>query len=551
MNKLFCLFLLFFSLSPFALVDTKSAGYSKTFVDFKFKGVGFDLKIDRSYNSRSLYNGLFGFGWCSNFETRLDVLPDNSVKSVECGGGMEIFYYPKNKSADVALQAKLILQEIQKRKVKVPNRNLKKLKKDLLQSQTLRADFIKALDIKGKATDGVTYFANNRFNEFVVYKNNRFYRTLPTGISEVFNSKGQISKMFDKFGNSLDVSWKAESVIVTDNRGRRLTLLLDKDSGKVQEAKFARKSIAKYKYNGNEDLVYVKNSYKEEFKYEYDSLHNLITTTYPDKTKERLTYNKVKDWVVSFQNRKSCIEKYTYGKNAKNSDHYFSKVTKTCGRKVVNRSTYEFWNRSLPGKKGKYLHRARARVNGRLTDVVYHPQFGTPISFLKNGKRTDRKYYKNGLLMEKDEPYRIIKYKKYSKTCRKPELVSIGYKAPKGNKIIKRENISFQFKKDCQLRLAKKSKDEWIRVAHDSKGRLVKMEDQSRKVVSLTWNEKFNKPAKITRKGVGSILIVYNKDGQVVNVKGSSGPSILTQVSSVFNNFLQTLSPVAEEMAIL
>ena len=549
--RIFLLLLLSLPFFSYGLVDTKSAGYSKTFVDFSFKGLGFDLKIDRAYNSRSLYNGFFGFGWCSNFETRLTVLPDNSIKSTECGGGMEIFYHPKNKKADVNLQVNLILKQIQKRKVKMKNKSLKKLRQDLLQSQTLRADFIGALDIKGKATDGTTYFANGRFNEFVIFKNGRFYRTLPSGASEVFNSKGQITRTFDKFGSSLDVAWRSDKVIITNNKGRRITLLLDQNSGKVKQANFGKKVVARYKYNGKEDLTYVKNSYNEEFLYAYDSLHNLTTITYPDKTTEKLAYNKNKDWVISFTNRKNCLENYTYGKNPKNSDHYFSKVIKTCGRKITNRSTYEFWNRSGSGKSGKYLHRARARVNGRLTDVIYHPQFGTPVSFLKDGIRTNRKYYKNGLLKEKSNPYRVVEYKKYSQLCRKPELVNVGYKNKKSGKIIKKERIVFTFKKDCQLQMARKSKDEWIKVAHDSKGRLVKMEDQSRKIVSLSWSDKFNKPEVITRKGVGSIRIIYTKDGQIANIKGSSGPSVLTQVSSVFNSFLQTLSPVAEEMVIL
>ena len=39
--------------------------------------------------------------------------------------------------------------------------------------------------------------------------------------------------------------------------------------------------------------------------------------------------------------------------------------------------------------------------------------------------------------------------------------------------------------------------------------------------------------------------------GRVLNIKGRSGASVVTQVASVFNSFLETLSPVAEEMAVL
>ena len=68
MKKMFFLIAAFFPLSVFGIVDTRSAGYSKTFVDFRSPGTGFLLTAERTYNSRSLYNGLFGFGWCSNLE---------------------------------------------------------------------------------------------------------------------------------------------------------------------------------------------------------------------------------------------------------------------------------------------------------------------------------------------------------------------------------------------------------------------------------------------------------------------------------------------------
>ena len=77
------------------------------------------------------------------------------------------------------------------------------------------------------------------------------------------------------------------------------------------------------------------------------------------------------------------------------------------------------------------------------------------------------------------------------------------------------------------------------------------MEDQSRKVVKLKWHPKHNKPEVLTRPGVGSIRLIFNAQGGVVDVKGKSGPTVMSQVASVFNSFLETLSPVAEEMVIL
>lgn len=551
MRYLIC-FLVLVSLPSFAIVDIRSAGYSKTFVDFKSETKGFEFTLERTYNSRSLFNGLFGFGWCSNFETNLETLPDNSIKVTECGGGLENFYYLKNKSANITLQTDLILKQIQKKKIKMNVKNLKQLKKDLTQSQTLRADFLKALDIKGAVKKGLTYYRSGSSSEYITVTNNGYKRTLPNGIKEVFSNQGKITRFFDKNGNAIDIKWKNNFVQAIDNLGNKLSLNLDSSTKKVKMAKFNKKIKASYKFVG-EDLMRATNSYKETFTYTYNSFHDLTQTTYPNKTTETIKYNQKKDWVVGFKDRKGCQESYKYAKNPKNPDHYFSTVEKKCGRKIVNKSKYEFWNKSL-ANGGKYLHRARAHVNGRLkTDIIYHPKFGSPVSFYKNGMRTHRTYYKNGFLRSKSNPYKIVEYKKYISPCGKPSSVIVKHKNTRTKKIVKTEVISFSFKPNCQLVRAKKSKDEWIKIGYDSRGRLTYMEDQSRKQINITWHKTLNKPETITRSGIGSIQVVYNKKGEVVDLKAgaNSGPTIVSQVSSVFNSFLQTLAPVAEEMVIL
>ena len=143
------LMLFFLPLTILAIIDTRSAGYTKVQEDFRASGSGFELKVERAYNSRSLYNGIFGYGWCSNFETRLDTLPGNIIRGVECGGGMEIIYRPKNQGLNIVKQVSSILAEVKKRK-KVDKNTLAALEKDLKQSQTLRNDFLTQFKTQGK-----------------------------------------------------------------------------------------------------------------------------------------------------------------------------------------------------------------------------------------------------------------------------------------------------------------------------------------------------------------------------------------------------------------
>ena len=547
---IFSVFSLGFPFLSAGIIDTRSAGYSKTWVDWKKEGDGFPLKVERSYSSRSLFNGIFGFGWCSNFETRMDTLPDNSLKGIECGGGLETYYYPKGAAVDVGLQTKVVLEEMKKRKVKMSAKDLRKLEKDLLQSQTLRSDFMQALGVRGKARKGIKYYANGRSNEYVIPLSRGFRRHLPNGIVETFDDSGRLIKAVDRNGNFIEISWKPKEVLVTDNRGRRFRLILE--DGKVKTAKYGKKIVASYQHDG-EDLKRIKNAYNEVFRHDYDDFHNLTKTTYPDGTTEGLSYNVKKDWVVKFTDRRGCVESYGFGQNKKNSDHYFSTVEKRCGRRIVNRSKYEFWNRDRPKGKGKYLHRARTRVNGRLTaDVIYHPKFGSPISFYRNGVRINRDYYANGFLKEKSSPFLLVKYKNYHSKCRRPELVEMYYKNPSTKKTVRTENITFKYRPNCELRLAKKSDDEWVKVRYDKQGRLDYMEDQSRKVVTISWHKTLEQPEVIKRKGVGSVRVIYNEKGELVDLKaGKAGVDVMAQVTSVFNSFLQTISPVAEEMVIL
>ena len=552
MKNLLLFLILVLPVCSLAIVDTRSAGYSKTFTDFKTTTLDYPLEIKRTYNSRSLYNGLFGFGWCSNLETRLTVLPDGMIKIVECGGGMEILYQPKGKTPDITAYVDIILNKLKERKVKMSKKAFKKLKSDLFKSQNLRANFLSTLEITGQAEKGLKYYAQGRVKEYVVFTSRGYTRYLPNGLKENFNKTGKLIQYSNKNGK-VEISWKAAEIQMMNEKGRRLILALDSKTGKAEKAIYNKKTVAKYTHK-DQDLIKAVNS-EGIFLHSYDSLHNLEKNSYPDKTTEELSYNLKKDWVIGFKDRRNCKEKYDYGVNKKNPDHYFSTVEKICGRKIVNQSKYEFWHKTNKGG-GKYLHRARARINGRIkTDVTYHPVFGTPVSFFKNGVRTKRKYYANGFLKIKDNPYQNVKYSQYNQKCRKPELVTVSYKNPNPNstkKINRKENISFEFDSKCQLLLAKKSADEWIKIGHDSKGRMDSMEDQSRKKIRLVWHASLNKPELIIRENVGALKIVYDKKGNIKRLKGlKQGPTIITQVTSVFNSFLSTLAPVAEEMVIL
>ena len=553
----------------FGLVDTINGNYSKTFVDFELKGAAFPLKLERTYNSRSLYKGLFGMGWCSNIETRVDILPDGTPQMTVCGGGLEVAFLSKNKKQNIPLQVKEIISVVKAQNKTLSRSYFSQLEKKLLTSKVLRNEFLRAYKIKGKPQAGTLYSAEGRRNDTLEYNPKGFWkRTLPNGSYQFFNKEtGHLIQMSDRVGNYIKFTWKnnkPQSAI--DNKGKKVTFLFKE--GEIQIAGLGKK-LAIYRMDGekltriaNQDGLYI---------HEYDDLFNLTKTIYPGKDSggnvgayqaimkkasktpagpsESLTYNTKKDWVTSFTNQRGCVEKYDYKTNSKNKNHFWANVEKKCGKVVTNKSRYEFWNKKA--KDGSlYLHRARQDVNGAVKDITYHPAFKRPLSVSQNNITTKYDFYSNGLLKNKMMGNQKINFKQYHTKCRKPGLIIVENK--QGKKVIGKQTIDINYNStSCLMDKVSHSDGRWVSLSRDANGRIALMKDQSGRQVDVNYNDFTDRPSVITQKGVGSITLEYDKKtGQSKGLKKGSDFLVASQVMRVFNSFLEIVRPVAGEVSI-
>ncbi len=563
MRLLFGILVFFFSLSAVAIVDMKNANYAHSFTDIEVPGTGYDLKVERTYNSRSLFNGIFGFGWCSDWETSLQVTAEGFLRITECGAGVQLTYKPKafDKSA-VKKTISKIMAEVRKRNKNKSKTFFTNLEKTIYNDELLRQDFEEKLNLKGSVKDGTKYIVDGRDNEYVIKSKGKYHRTLPDGSKQQFNSDGQLVAMYDKNNNYLRFSYnKSHLTDVTDNNGRKLTVKYSSANKKVVAILGPNGMKATFKYKG-EDLIYAKNSWGTEFKYDYDDLHNLVKINYPDKTSRMITYNKDKDWVTSFTNRKKCKESYEYKSDQQDPiNHYWSNVVKRCGKNVVNKSSYEFWHKDKPDGSGKYLYRVRSDVNGDVTDITYHEVFGKPTSVVRNAIRVRYTYYSDGRVKLKNEPLRDMLFV-YKNTCDKVSEVKIAYFSPqqkdslKGKKLAQTKKrkplrtVTTEFKyepKRCNLVFARNSIGQTARLSYDKNGRIAAIKDQTKKVVKIKYEARFGKPEIVTRPGLGTIKVSYNQNGDVKNVESKDGPKVAVQVASIFNNLLDIIAPATSE----
>lgn len=70
--------LLLISPPAYADVNMLEGSFRTTFIDARVAG----LQIERRYDSRSTFTGVFGFGWCSTFDSELDT---RALKIKDCG----------------------------------------------------------------------------------------------------------------------------------------------------------------------------------------------------------------------------------------------------------------------------------------------------------------------------------------------------------------------------------------------------------------------------------------------------------------------------------
>src|SRR5262249_52147282 len=92
-NTLFSLAALALSVSAAANVSLKNGNFFVGYTDIVYPG-GFEPKIERVYNSKTGFKGMFGFGWGNEYEVYVTVSADGSVVVHEYGGGAENRFNP-------------------------------------------------------------------------------------------------------------------------------------------------------------------------------------------------------------------------------------------------------------------------------------------------------------------------------------------------------------------------------------------------------------------------------------------------------------------------
>jgi len=525
--------LFFLAFSSYAGVNLKNGNFYVSYTDLIVPGGGHDLKIVRTYNSKSAEKGWFGFGWGSDYETFLTVSADGSVVVHENGAGALTRFTPREAvNADAATEK--ILTAMRKR-TPVSEKAAATLRSQLKGDAELRQAYARRFDVKANLASGTMLYSNTRGLQKVKVVKSGFQRIMNDGKVEHFNKDGKLKKIVDKNGYSISLSYEKGLVkSIKDSQAKQIFFSWY-SHGKVEKVWSAGDKVAEYKYDG-ENLIRSKDVAKNVFVFDYDANHNMRGITYKDGSKMSVEYARKTQFVSKVTDKNKMETTYKYDSNPKNPDHHYWTIVgkkSPSGKLVSNR--YEYETKVRPDGS-HYTYRILTKINGVRTETVYSECCGLPLKISRGDHTTQFDYNKKGLLVKK--------------TSTKGEYIELDYHKT-FNKISKVQTNSgstnYDYDKKGNLYKAMSSKGTSVLLIYDRKGRITKMIDNNKKKKrKRTLTFKYNalgKPIEIAMKGTGKIFVAYDNYGDIKKVESKAGHKMALQVTQAFQSLLAIIKP--------
>lgn len=559
----------FFTFHSSALVNMRNGSYAEKWIDVISPGDGYDLRIERFYSSRSLFIGLFGFGWCSSIETKLEHLTDGTITLSECGGGIEVSYYPTQFDKKSPTQTvDQIVQYFQKTNKSLSPTYLKNLRTQLMSDTKQRYELASKLNLintRALKNQRGTFVSQSKGLEEIQFDGKLYTRYSNNGTVERFASNGLLVQIIDKSGNWIKINHNNNKIaFIVDNKGRRLNFAYQKN-GSLQRIFDGQKLNISYNFN-NDNLISVTNAWGNTYSYEYDDQHNMTKIHFPKKDGKpqiiSISYDNQNDWIKTFTDRDQCRQEFEFTMSRENpKNHYWSEVSTTCDGKIFTYGEFKYWYNNFQHSKVKYLHRSLdSRRNSEqklanFTDVYFHPNLGKPISVVENTTYTGYAYNPNGLPNQKE-------YKNYNEKREVLDWYKLVYKFDlkirkmietvkstlnKNGKVLMVTQTNFEYDKKRVLTKAKQPSGLYISVNYNNSGQINQLTDHKGTRILLAYDNISDKPTRIKHSSLGEVKISYDNLGDVADVSSPKGRNVASSVVQSFLEFIEFLGPAAEE----
>ena len=244
-------------------VNVRNGNLFLYYQDLFIPSMGIPVRIQRVYNSRSVYRTPFGYGWSFNYFTIITLENDAKLQAYESDGSITIY----NR-----------MQRTEKFDTYVSARDKTKIIRDKKS-----ANYIRFLRNCGK---------------------------------EYFNQSGRLVKLADRNGNSTVLHYDKTGNLtsVTDPANRDITFTYS-NNGLITSIKDPIDRELKYYYDERQNLIAAVDTNGHTTKYFYDDLHNMTFVLYPDSSDTAFEYDIEKDLILSEKGPGQKESTYSYYSN--------------------------------------------------------------------------------------------------------------------------------------------------------------------------------------------------------------------------------------------
>ena len=304
-----------FPLIASAGVNPNNGDFYITYSDIRQPSGEHSLDLERTYNSLSTGLGWFGYGWGTLYESRLVILPDNTVAVKERGNGRTTYYHSKLKDTGNHGVERIVEAAIQRDKLTSIAADALAIqlrdREDFRLSKVLQYEITTTLPkdaVLGDSCGGASLILLS--NGYKRIDCNRFGDS--DSAVDTFDLQGRLVRHELADGYAITIRYPdVKNAEICDSRGRSIALTWTPE-GRVATAKAAETALT-YTYNTVQNLIKSENAVGLSYRYIYDDAHNLTQIMYVDDTKMTIDYFRKTGMVTSVTERNR--EPVFYGSN--------------------------------------------------------------------------------------------------------------------------------------------------------------------------------------------------------------------------------------------
>ena len=480
-------------------INLRNANFMLVSQDLRLQKPGLSLDITRTYNSRSLREGLFGFGWSTRFDTKLYIHADGSLL-VEDGDGFRIRYTEGGRPW-AEIRADFVGRLIDARKKDDKNRGVERNQEFYEELAVLWKN---NADEREQATwlwddawvsppDG-EYISYDRGTEKLEKRFDGFIRHRANGMIDKFDLRGRLVKAIDRAGRGAELVYDRDGrlVRISHTDGANFTVQTD-DKRRITTIRDTAGRTIKYTYSKVGDLVQVNGPDKRAMAYAYDEKHNLTAARESGGETVQVIYDTEKDWAVALKRGEDVVQYRWVVEDGKGER--FS----TYGKHPDGTETQHQFDQT------KHVEVERT-ASGEETRTLYSACCNKPLEVQHpDGTVTRYDYDPQARLIGLEQPNGTVVRYQYAPDA--PLIVSASFSDGR--------RYQYSYDKSGRLKTVESSKSGQVTLVYGRNGKVAEI-NADRRQYALEYDLE-GRPTVITAKSGAALRLRYGNGGQVLN----------------------------------